>query len=127
MKTKALAVLVLFLAAGPLLAGGLDYNGFHVEGEIVSSALQPFQAPGPPGAGLEDVCFLRVSPYFHHAAPERTDVLVWMQGGATEECLEWGENRRGDVISLHGYLASYEIGGLSVSAVKPTHLSVVGQ
>lgn len=127
MKTKALAVLVLLLAAGPLLAGGLHYNGFHIEGEIVSSTLQPFQAPGPPGAGLEDVCLLRVAPHFHWAAIERTDVLVWMQGGTTEECLDWGENRRGAVVILDGYLASYEIGSASVSAVKPTHVSVTDQ
>lgn len=124
--------LVVASFAGALLAGTAlaqspppnAYNGFHLEGTIVSSALQPFKVPGPPGAGEEAVCLLRVQPYFHVHLPEHPEVDVWVQGSGVVHCLEWGEERRGDLVTVEGYLAVVEIEGEGRVVAKPLEMSI---
>lgn len=103
------------------------YNSFHLEATIVSSELQSFEAPGPPGSGPEAVCLLRLQPYFHIELPEQPEVDVWMQGGAVPHCLEWGEERRGDNVVVDGYLARVEAGGIVRTAVKFLALDILGE
>ena len=103
------------------------YNGFRVEGELLSGTLQSFKAPGPEGSVPEAVCLLRVQPYFHFALPEQPPVDLWMQGGAVVHCLEWGENRKGARVQATGYLKAFSLGGGLVTAVKPVDLSVTDQ
>jgi hypothetical protein len=125
----------IFLAVCALLGSGSTlsvaqvppenaYNGFHLEGTIVSSELQGFKAPGPPGAGTEPVCLLRIQPYFHVHLPEQPEVEVWVQGGGAALCLDWGRERRGDLVTVDGYLSRVEAGGVVRMAVKPLDLSI---
>jgi hypothetical protein len=127
-------VVALFFLGIALLALGLSaqvppenaYNGFHLEGTIVSSELQSFESPGPPGAGPEPVCLLRIQPYFHVHLPEHPEVEVWVQGGGAALCLDWGRERRGDLVTVDGYLSRVEAGGVVRMALKPLNLDISG-